>query len=158
MLFSKTQEYALQSLILLATTPAVFQLNRDLAERLNLPGPYLAKVLKRLTQLGYLDSAKGRGGGYRIHPRALGASVGEIVAAADGAPRDGCILGLSKCTDQVPCPLHVRWVALRAKLSLALEQESLAQLATKARSGRTRLAPAARARKVSVARAKSTRR
>jgi len=144
-LFSKTQEYALQALIHLAVTPEDFHLNRDLAAHLNLPGPYLAKVLKRFTQLGYLDSAKGRGGGYRIHQRALQASVGEIVAAADGTPREGCILGLLKCTDQVACPLHDRWLVVRAKLFQALDRQSLAQLATKAKGGRSRLAPSSRA-------------
>ncbi len=145
MLFSKTQEYALQALIYLAVTPEDFHLNRDLAAHLSLPGPYLAKVLKRFTQLGYLDSAKGRGGGYRIHQRALQASVGEIVSAADGAPLEGCVLGLHKCTEQVACPLHDRWVVMRAKLIQTLDQQSLAQLAVKAKSGRSRLAPPRRA-------------
>ncbi len=86
MLFSKTQEYALQALIHLALTPTVFRLNRDVAEHIEVPGPYLAKVLKRFAQLGYLDSAKGRGGGYRIRKRALDAAVREIVTVAVSSP------------------------------------------------------------------------
>ena len=43
--FSKTQEYAVQALIHLALTPTDFRLNRDVAEQLDVPGPYLAKVL-----------------------------------------------------------------------------------------------------------------
>ena len=143
MLFSKTQEYALQALIHLAQTPAAFSLNRDVAAHLEIPGPYLAKVLKRFAQLGYLDSAKGRGGGYRIRKRALDAPVREIVTVADGNdPFVGCLLGLSKCTDHAACPLHDRWMPMRDRITNLLEGQSIADLAAKARSGRTRLAPA----------------
>lgn len=145
MLFSKTQEYALQALILLATTPAEFRLNRDVAAHLEVPGPYLAKVLKRFAQLGYLESAKGRGGGYRIRKRALDAPVAEIAAVADGqVARSGCVLGLSKCTESSACPLHERWQALRGKLTMLLDQQTVADLAAKARKGRSRLSPTKR--------------
>jgi Rrf2 family protein len=161
-LFSKTQEYAIQALIHIAVTPDTFHLNRDLAAHLGLPAPYLAKVLKRLTQLGLLDSAKGRGGGYRVHPRALRASVAEIVSAVDGAQFEGCVLGLAKCSESAACPLHQQWMTVRAKLLRALEGQSLAQLATKAKASRSRLAPPRRAasmvRQLSAIPSKSARR
>ncbi len=146
MLFSKTQEYALQALVHLALTPGEFRLSRDVAEHLEVPGPYLAKVLKRFAQLGYLESAKGRGGGYRIKKRAMEAAVREIVTVADGYdPFAGCLLGLSKCTDHAACPIHDKWMPLRAKVAGLLEQQTVAELAAKARKGRTRLAPARKA-------------
>ncbi|MCC7051816.1 MAG: Rrf2 family transcriptional regulator [Gemmatimonadaceae bacterium] len=142
MLFSKTQEYALQALIHLAMTPDEFRLNRDVAEQLEVPGPYLAKVLKRFAQLGYLDSAKGRGGGYRIRKRAIEAPVREVVTVADGNdPFVGCIIGMPKCTDHHACPLHEKWMPLRAKVATLLENQTIGELATKARKGRTRLVP-----------------
>ncbi len=146
MLFSKTQEYALQALVHLALTPGEFRLSRDLAEHLEVPGPYLAKVLKRFAQFGYLESAKGRGGGYRIKKRAMEAAVREIVTVADGNdPFAGCLLGLSKCSDHAACPIHDKWMPLRAKVAALLEQQTVAELAVKARKGRTRLAPARKA-------------
>ena len=146
MLFSKTQEYALQALVHLALTPGEFRLSRDVADHLEVPGPYLAKVLKRFAQLGYLESAKGRGGGYRIKKRALDAVVREVVTVADGNdPFAGCLLGLSKCTDHAACPIHDKWMPLRAKVATLLEQQTVAELAAKARTGRTRLAPARKA-------------
>ena len=137
MLFSKTQEYAIQALIHLALSPADFHLNRDVADALNVPGPYLAKVLKRFAQVGYLESAKGRGGGYRIRRKALEASVRDVVAVADG--RDvlaGCPLGHDRCTDKTACALHTNWVPLRDRLSELLDRESVADLAVRARDAR----------------------
>lgn len=142
MLFTKSQEYALQAMIHLALTPDEFRLNREIAERLDVPGPYLAKVLKRFAQMGYLESAKGRGGGFRIGKRALQATVLEIVSATDGSdPLAGCVLGMSKCSDHAACPLHDRWVSQRTKISAVLQQQSIARLAMAARKGKTRLAP-----------------
>jgi Rrf2 family protein len=151
-LFSKTQEYALQALVHLALAPTLFRLNRDVADQLNIPGPYLAKVLKRFAQLGYLDSAKGRGGGYRVKRRALDASVREIVTVADGHdPFVGCLMGMSKCTDATACPLHDKWMGLRGKMTSMLEQQTVSELAGKARNGRTRLSAAPR-RRLTIAR------
>ncbi len=142
MLFSKTQEYAVQALIHLALTPTLFRLNRDVADHLEVPGPYLAKVLKRFARLGYLDSAKGRGGGYRIRKRALDATIRDVVTVADGNdPFAGCLIGLSKCTDHTACPMHEKWMPMRDRMSTLLSQHSIAELAAKARTGRTRLAP-----------------
>lgn len=142
-LFSKTQEYALQALIHLALTPDEFRLNRDVAAQLEVPGPYLAKVLKRFAQLGYLDSAKGRGGGYRIRRRALDAPVREVVTVADGNdPFAGCLLGLPRCSDHAACPIHDKWMPLRGKVASLLEKQTVAELASKARNGRTKLSPA----------------
>lgn len=144
--FSKTQEYALQALIHLALTPTEFRLSRELAAQLDVPGPYLAKVLKRFAQLGYLESAKGRGGGYRIKKRALDAAVREVVTVADGNdPFAGCLLGLSRCTDHAACPIHDKWMPLRDKVIALLERQTVADLAAKARTGRTRLGPAQKA-------------
>lgn len=134
MIFSKTQEYALQALIHLAATPGVFHLNRDVAAHLDVPGPYLAKVLKRFARLGYLESAKGRGGGFRVRKRALGAPVREVLTVADGNdPFSGCLIGLPKCSDHAACPLHVKWMPLRARVTALLERQTVADLAAKAR-------------------------
>jgi Rrf2 family protein len=141
-LFSKTQEYALQALVHLALTPDAFRLNREVAAHLEVPGPYLAKVLKRFAQLGYLESAKGRGGGYRIRRRALDAPVREVALVADGNdPFAGCLLGLSRCSDHAACPIHDKWMPIRAKVTGLLENQTVADLASRARGGRTRLSP-----------------
>jgi Rrf2 family protein len=151
-LFSKTQDYALQALVHLALTPTAFRLNRDVAEQLGIPGPYLAKVLKRFAQLGYLDSAKGRGGGYQIRKRALEASVREIISVADGRdPFEGCLLGMTKCSDASACPIHDKWMPLRGKMATLLENQTIADLAAKARNGRTKLTVLPR-RKLAIAR------
>lgn len=148
MLFSKTQEYAIQALIHLALSPAAFHLNRDVAEQLNVPGPYLAKVLKRFAQEGYLDSAKGRGGGYRIRKRALDASVRDVIALADGRDLfEGCPLGHSRCNDRVACALHEHWTPLRDTLAGLFENATVGDLAARS-AGAAKTKAKGRARSV----------
>lgn len=136
----------MQALILLATTPELFRLNRDVAAQLDVPGPYLAKVLKRFARLGYVESAKGRGGGYRISAIALEAPVLAVLAAADGNdPFAGCVIGLSRCTARTACPLHEKWAPQRDRMVRMFEDETIEGLAAKARKGRTRLVRTPRA-------------
>lgn len=139
----------MQALILLATTPESFRLNRDVAAQLDVPGPYLAKVLKRFARLGYLESAKGRGGGYRISVLALEAPVLDVLAAADGNdPFAGCVMGLSRrCTTHTACPLHEKWAPQRDRMIRLFEDQTISGLAARARKGRTRLVRARRAAK-----------
>jgi Rrf2 family protein len=140
-IFSKTQEYAIQALVLLAQTPAEYRLNRDVAEDLDIPAPYLAKVLKRFAQSGYLDSAKGRGGGFRIRRRAMTASVRTIAEIADCSTlATNCVIGMVKCSDHAACPVHDAWLPLRTKIATLLDRQTIAGLALKAAKSKTKLA------------------
>ncbi|HYW49800.1 MAG TPA: hypothetical protein VE861_04290, partial [Gemmatimonadaceae bacterium] len=77
-----------------------------------------------------------------IRKRALDAPLREVVTVADGNdPFSGCLLGLTKCTDHAACPIHERWIPLRTRLCVLLETQTIADLATKGRNGRSRLAP-----------------
>jgi Rrf2 family transcriptional regulator, iron-sulfur cluster assembly transcription factor len=137
-IFSKTQEYAIQALVHLAQTPTTYRLNRDVAAALDVPAPYLAKVLKRFAQEGLLESAKGRGGGYRIRKRALSASIRSVVEIADGNPPvSGCLIGLSRCTDQTACPVHQKWLPLRDRITALLDRQTVADLASKASAAKS---------------------
>jgi Rrf2 family protein len=137
---SKTQEYALQALIHLATTPDEYRLSREIAVQLGVPAPYLAKILKRFAQHGYVESVKGRGGGYRVLADTLSVPLREVVMVADGHdPIGGCLLGMSKCSERSSCPIHEKWLPLRARAEKILEQQTVGGLARKAHVGRTRL-------------------
>ena len=67
--FSKTQEYAVQALIHLALTPTDFRLNRDVAEQLDVPGPYHAKVPVGNETVLDTKRREGREGRSRLAPR-----------------------------------------------------------------------------------------
>lgn len=108
---SQSSAHAIRVLTFLAQQPAgEFQLVRRLADALELPAPYLAKILQPLTNRGLLESQRGRGGGFRLARAPAELSLRQIVDALErlGGPRE-CLLGQAECGDDRACPLHDFW-------------------------------------------------
>jgi Rrf2 family protein len=140
-LFSRTTEYALQALIFLASRDAgTPSLARDVAAYLDVPAPYLAKILRDLTHGGLVHSVKGRGGGFTLAPQAAGLTLAHVLRKLDG-PRafDGCLLGLKRCSDATACPVHRTWKPLKGRLVEMLEAKTLGSMGAEVRAGRYRL-------------------
>lgn len=141
MLFSRTTEYALQALIFLASRDAgTPSLARDVAAYLDVPAPYLAKILKDLTHGGLVHSVKGRGGGFSLAPHATHLTLADALRKIDGPHVfDGCLLGLKRCADATACPVHHTWKPLKAQLVDMLEVKTLGAMGAEVRAGRYRL-------------------
>ena len=76
MLISRTSQYAIQSMIYIATQPLGTPiLSREVAEKLQVPAAYLAKIMQMLCKGGLVTSFRGRLGGRRrrVHPRTVAA-------------------------------------------------------------------------------------
>ena len=65
MLFSTATGYALRALAALPEDGS-FSLAKDLSSKLELPGPYLAKILQGLVQADILESVRDPKGGFRF--------------------------------------------------------------------------------------------
>jgi Rrf2 family protein len=128
MLFSTATGYALQAL---AALPAdgTFVLAKNLAEDLQLPGPYLAKILQNLVQGGLLESVRGPKGGFRLARPAHALTVGEVLEVIEGPDAlEGCLMGFSSCGPENPCPLHVVWTEVKAQIDVSLTQATIQDL------------------------------
>lgn len=127
MLFSAATGYALQALAVLPE--GRFTLAKDLSALLNLPGPFLAKILQNLAQAGLLESIRGPRGGFRLARPAEEITIGEVVAALEGPEAmSGCLMGFPQCGDENPCPLHETWGRLRSQIDGSLTQATLRDL------------------------------
>ena len=110
---SRTSQYAIRTLTFLAQQPAnEYQLTRRIAEALDIPGPFLSKVLQPLVLRGLVDSQRGRSGGVRLARSANDITLFDVVDALEHLrrPRE-CMLGQSDCTDERACPFHTEWKA-----------------------------------------------
>mgnify|MGYP002795054007 CR=1 FL=1 len=126
----------------MATQPAgAPALNKDIAARLNVPAPYLAKILQSLSKGGLLYSFRGRLGGFCLRENAAQVSLMDLLQLTEGADfTQSCLLGLKRCSDETACPVHARWVPIKEKVIEMLNQMTLADLAMAVQSGRYRLA------------------
>ncbi|NKB70648.1 MAG: Rrf2 family transcriptional regulator [Candidatus Latescibacteria bacterium] len=128
MLFSQPSKYALRALLHLAQKGPEPHLSREIARALDVPEPFLAKILQNLVRHKLLQSFKGRGGGFKLAKPAKRISLLAVVQAVEG-PDFGhnCLLGLPECSETNPCPLHDHWSTHKARLFDMLENQTLAQ-------------------------------
>jgi Rrf2 family iron-sulfur cluster assembly transcriptional regulator len=130
MLYSATTEYAIRALAYMATLPEGQRiLARDLADATRVPRQFLGKILHRLARHGLLESAKGRGGGFRFARPPQDIRLGEIVDLVEGPELlTRCVIGHDLCDDTQPCPLHDLWEPFREGLRDRVHQATLADL------------------------------
>lgn len=129
-MFSRSSGYALQALTYLAAQPSGKLVGaREMATSLEIPMPFLWKILRRLSEKKLVRSFKGVRGGYELARPARAISVLEVLAAGRGADQIGrCVLGLEMCDDRDPCPLHAQWKNLRKQIEARFQATTLADL------------------------------
>lgn len=131
MLYSTPCEYAIRALSYLAASPARSSPGaQEIARAENIPVPVLGKVLQELVRKGLLESRRGPGGGFRLARRPELITLRDVIAAIDGLDQFlECAVGLERCADDAPCPLHDRWKGLRSQMMSYLETTTLAAMA-----------------------------
>ncbi len=107
-MFSQTVEYALRSVVWLASHSGSPQTVQQIAEATHVPSNYLAKVMNSLRRIGLVESRRGLGGGYVLTPAGKELTVWDVVNTVDPIERIvRCPLGLGS-HDKKLCPLHKR--------------------------------------------------
>ena len=80
---------------------------KKIAEDLETPQPFLSKLLQQLTKLELISSTKGPYGGFYLSKKDAENTIWSIIKNIEGTSKfDQCFLGLSKCSDEDPCPIH----------------------------------------------------
>jgi Rrf2 family protein len=131
MIINRATQYTLQALIHLVARPMGGPvLARELAEQLDLPQPYLAKLLQGPCRAGWLSSIRGRGGGFTLNPGADRVTLLEIITLMRGerSSRE-CLLGFKECDDDTACVMHCQWKPIKHEILMHLGHCTLAELA-----------------------------
>ena len=140
-MFSKTCEYGIRAAIFIASES--YQNNRvrlrDIAEKIDSPEAFTAKILQILSKNNIIHSIKGVGGGFEIPKENMSQiKLSQIVTALDGnRVFTGCGLGLKQCSEDHPCPVHDKFKSIRNELAFMLENTNLEELAIGIKSGDT---------------------
>lgn len=140
LMFSKSCEYGIKAIIYIATQS--LQKKRvkigDIVDNIGSPEAFTGKILGTLTKQGIVNSYKGPYGGFEIDPLKMESiTVSNIVFAVDGdSLYNGCGLGLNECNSNQPCPMHDKFVVVRAQLKSMLETTTIRDLAMGLKSGK----------------------
>ena len=131
MVFSNSTEYAIRAVTHRALLPSgTLAGAREISQAENIPMPFLWKILQKLGRRKLVRSFKGLRGGYELARPADQITLQDLVAATTGDELAGrCVLGLSQCDENHPCPMHSQWKEIRAQLLTMLEQTTVAVLA-----------------------------
>lgn len=129
-MISRASEYAIRSLTFLAMQERdSFYLARDMAERLEIPAPFLAKILQPLVSRGLVRSQRGRSGGFRLARDPAEITLFQIVDAQENLGKiRQCMLGQAECSDERACPLHHYWTRASDEYLAILDSTTLRDL------------------------------
>lgn len=100
-----------------------------IAENLEIPQPFLAKLLQNLNKADIVSSVKGPYGGFYLE-KTSNKTVWDIIICIDGSKKfDNCFLGLAKCDDEDPCPVHFTVKPFKEKIMLDFKEKTILQFA-----------------------------
>jgi len=111
----------------------------DLAEKTGFPSPTVSKVLKQLTKSQITTATRGASGGYRLSRPASAISIASIIEAMDGpiAITDCAEGSVRNCNVEAVCSMSGHWDMVNQVIRRALEDVTLAEMATPHPRGQT---------------------
>jgi Rrf2 family protein len=132
-MLSNTSKYAIRAVIYLALNGkgeskiGIKQISKDL----EIPTPFLGKILQSLAKHKLLLSTKGPHGGFGLGKSAYDIRLMDIVEVIDGLDSfNMCVLGLKSCTNnEQNCPVHRKYGTIREQLKDLFLTENIGDLA-----------------------------
>lgn len=131
-MFSKSCKYAIRAVLYLAVHSDYGKKLgvKEISEALEVPKPFLAKILQQLSRHNLISSTKGPNGGFYLSQTDRKANLLRVVEAIDGPETfTSCILGLPVCSSVNPCPLHSKAFIFREGLLELIEKNTIAEMA-----------------------------
>jgi Rrf2 family protein len=134
-MLTKKAKYGLKAMVHLARlAPGVGASIGEVAQANDLPKKFLEAILVDLRNAGFVQSRKGRGGGYALARAAAEIPVGDVIRALDGplAPipcaSRTAYLPCDDCADLTSCSVRLVMQQVRDAMADILDHTSLAQM------------------------------
>lgn len=124
MIFSQSCQYAIKSCIYLAIKQDKTDVV-EIAKFINTPIPFTSKILQKLAKKNIICSSKGRFGGFYLDDNQFNSlTIKDIYYSIEG---EGilldCVLGIKKCNNLEPCPIHNLAASIKLQLNHILLQK-----------------------------------
>jgi Rrf2 family protein len=131
---SRRTDYGVRLILDLAGLPDGERAStQEIAERQNIPAPFLAKIISQLSLSGLVNTHRGAGGGVRLARPAAEINLLQVIEALDGPVRlNRCVLDSGMCPRDQTCPVHRVWARAQEHLVTALNDTTFDVLASEA--------------------------
>jgi Rrf2 family transcriptional regulator, iron-sulfur cluster assembly transcription factor len=137
-MLSNSCRYGIRAVIYLASQPLSNGKTgiKKISSDLNLPTPFLAKILQQLAKQKILSSSKGPHGGFSLLKDPRKVTLLEIVNAIDGYDTfTSCIMHNGSCEgvekDKIRCPLHEDYEKSRREIITLFSNRTIYELVVK---------------------------
>ncbi len=130
-MFTRSCEYALQAVLFIALTSKDGSSVglKEIAKSQKIPLHFLSKILQNLVKNKILVSVKGPSGGFSLTRSPSKLKLMKVVEIIDGLDIfDRCGIGLKKCSDKTPCPIHFEYKVVKEKIKSLLNDKTLEEL------------------------------
>ena len=141
-MLSNTSKYAIRALIFLElySSPEKKQGIKKIAGDLDIPSPFLGKILQVLVKHQLLGSTKGPHGGFFLNRAAIDITLMEIIEIIDGKDVfNDCVIRTSACDPAKPCSMHQKLAPVREEQKRIFSTETIADLVSEFREGKERI-------------------
>ena len=127
---SRRTDYGIRVIMDLTTLPESARAStQEIAARQNIPAPFLAKIVSRLSLSGLVITYRGAGGGVSLARPASEISLLHVIEALDGPVRlNRCVIEPSACPRDEHCPVHHIWAKAQSELTSLLSDTTFDDL------------------------------
>lgn len=129
-MLSNASKYAIRAVLFLAENSSESEKHaaKHIGEELEIPLPFIAKLLQQLAKKKVISSTKGPKGGFYMTKKNAEQNVCAILDEIEANDIfAGCFMGLPKCGDDNPCPVHHIVLPFKQKLLKKFEEQSIAE-------------------------------
>lgn len=132
---SRSGEYAVRAMVYLAAlAPGETASIGEIAERQEIPEPFLRKIIQDLAHAELVVSNRGVFGGVRLASSAKEITLLDVIEAIEGPIYvNKCLMSSYTCNLLKTCPVHRVWREAGQKLAEILRSKSLEELAQEQR-------------------------
>jgi len=134
-MLSNTCKYGIRAVLYLAANfheekkIGIKQISKDL----NIPTPFLGKILQSLAKHKILSSTKGPHGGFGLGKEPDKISLLDIVLIIDGEDIfNVCLINITDCKDydngKAPCPVHNKFAPIRKMIMELFKNETIGSI------------------------------
>ena len=141
-MLSITSKYAIRAVIYLSINAGeerkigIKQISKDL----NIPTPFLGKILQILAKHKLLSSTKGPHGGFGLGKKADEIKLIDVVNIIDGQDIfKKCLIRLEDCSEKEPCSMHSKYSEIRSGLLSLFQNQNISELILDIQEGKRKV-------------------
>jgi len=141
-MLTNASKYAIRAVLFLSEKieNRVKMSGKEIAERLDIPEAFIAKLLQKLVKFNIVSSTKGPKGGFYMSDDNLNKHINDIILAIDNKDIfEGCFMGLPVCSDDNPCPIHHIVAPFKENLQQKFNDLNILDFAKEVKSNGTHL-------------------